>query len=502
MKNLELQVLDFLSSCCCCRATLYMALLLWLLWQILVKNIWRKKSSNSNGAKLVPPAGSRGLPFIGETIQFMTAINGDKGFYDFVHLRRLKYGNCFKTNLFGETHVFISSTESAKTVLNNESGRFTKKYIRSIAKLVGPESLLCASHQHHKLLRSHFNHLFSTSSLSLLVTQFDALVVHSLSTWKHKSSIIVLHEALKITLKAMCKMLMSLESNDDELEILQNDVSLVCEAMLAFPLSLPFTRFCKGLQARKRIMKMLQKIISDRRRGLTECDREDFLNHLLSRNGKSCSDEDENFLTDEQLKDNILTMIIAGQDTTASAITWMVKYLDDNTEVLNLLREEQLSAAKNRITTSPRLSLEDLSNMPYAAKVVKESLRMASIVPWLPRLLLEDCELQGYKIKKGWSINIDVKSVHFDPSLYTEPYNFNPSRFDEEANKPYSFLAFGSGGRTCLGINLAKAMMLVFLHRLVNTYRWEVTDRDARIEKWALFSRLRSGCPIRVMSLK
>lgn len=57
---------------------------------------------------------------------------------------------------------------------------------------------------------------------------------------------------------------------------------------------------------------MLQKIISDRRKGLVNCDREDFLNHLLSMNGKSCNDEDQNFLTDEQLKDNILTMIIAG----------------------------------------------------------------------------------------------------------------------------------------------------------------------------------------------
>lgn len=111
-----------------------------------------------------------------------------------------RYGNCFKTNLFGGTHVFISSTESSKRVLSNESaGRFTKKYLRSIAKLVGPESLLCASHEkQHKLLRSHFNPLFSTNSLSLLVTQFDQLVLQNLATWKHQSSIIVLHQALKV----------------------------------------------------------------------------------------------------------------------------------------------------------------------------------------------------------------------------------------------------------------------------------------------------------------
>ncbi|KAI5656088.1 hypothetical protein M9H77_24881 [Catharanthus roseus] len=384
-----------------------------------------------------------------------------EGMYLRIEVGLFLFGNCFKTNLFGETHVFVSSTESAKKVLSNESGKFTKKYIRSIGELVGTQSLLCASHQHHKMLRSHLNPLLSTSSLSNFVIQFDELIVESLSEWKHRDCIILLDEALKITLKAICKMLMSQPSEDQELEILQNDVSHVCKAMLSFPLNLPWTRFYKGLQARKRIMKMLQKIINDRRGSDIHDDHGDFLQHLLM-NGNG------GFLTDEQLKDNILTMIIAGQDTTASAITWMAKYLDDNIEVQNLLREEQLSVSK-RLTAS-NLSLEDLSNMPYAAKVVKESLRMASIVPWLPRLPLEDCELQGYKIKKGWSVNIDVKSVHFDPELYSDPYKFNPSRFDDEP-KPYSFLAFGSGGRTCLGLNLARAMMLVFLHRLVTTYR-------------------------------
>lgn len=109
-----------------------------------------------------------------------------------------RYGNCFKTNIFGQTHVFISSTEATKKILSNEKGNFTKRYIKSIAKLVGDQSLLCASHQYHKSIRSQLSNLFSTTSLSTMVRQFDELTINNLSTWHKKSSIIILHEALKV----------------------------------------------------------------------------------------------------------------------------------------------------------------------------------------------------------------------------------------------------------------------------------------------------------------
>lgn len=161
---------------------------------LLLKILWY--NTGKTPAKI--PAGNRGIPVIGETIQFMAAINSNKGFYDFIKIRRLKYGNCFKTNIFGQTHVFISSTEATKKILNNEGGNFTKRYIKSIANLVGEQSLLCASHHQHKLIRSHLSSLFSTTSLSTMVRQFDELTVNNLSTWHKKSNIIILHEALKV----------------------------------------------------------------------------------------------------------------------------------------------------------------------------------------------------------------------------------------------------------------------------------------------------------------
>lgn len=111
-----------------------------------------------------------------------------------------RYGRCFKTNIFGETHVFVSTATSTKTILNNDSGKFSKRYIRSIAQLVGDQSLLCASHQQHTHIRGHLSNFFSTCSLSAFIQQFDELIVKSLLDWEHRGTVVVLDEALKVIL--------------------------------------------------------------------------------------------------------------------------------------------------------------------------------------------------------------------------------------------------------------------------------------------------------------
>ncbi|XP_043713164.1 abscisic acid 8'-hydroxylase 2 [Telopea speciosissima] len=473
------------------------------MWLVVTKVFMRRMSwhhhhHHRKSTQGIPP-GSLGFPLIGETLDFLAANRSNKGLYDFVHTRRLRYGSsCFKTNIYRRTHIFLSSIKSAKTILmSKDEVNFSKRYMRSIAELVGKESLLCASPQgHHRLLRGRLSALFTTNVVSLFVQRFDHLVLTTLSQWEHTPTVVVLHDALSMTFKAMCKMLMNLE-DPGEVETLQKDVAQVCEAMVAIPLKLPYTRFYKGLKARRRIMERLRKMIEQRRKGLEE--HEDFIQALLVGGEESTSSDNASPLTDTQIQDNILTMIIAGQDTTASAMAWMVKYLDENQDVQDKLRAEQLQLT-SKATSGSLLTLEDLNEMPYASKVVKESLRMASVVSWFPRVALNDCEVEGFKIKKGWIVNIDAKSIHLDPTVYHDPNKFYPSRFDDES-KPYSFLAFGIGGRTCLGTNLAKAMMLVFLHRLVTTYRWKVIDPDPSLEKWSLFAKLRSGCSVSVMPI-
>ncbi|RLN30172.1 abscisic acid 8' [Panicum miliaceum] len=435
-----------------------------------------------------------------ETLAFVAANGSGMGFYSFVHARHRRHGPpCFRTALFGATHVFVSSPGAARSLLAAEPAGFSKRYVRTVADLLGEHSLLCASHAAHRSLRRAVAPLFNARATASFAAAFDALTLRLMRGWADSSSssssssfvAVVLDAALRVTFEAICDMLVATLPRDAKTQ-LQGDVLAVTRAMLAFPLRLPGTRFHAGLQARRRIMGVLRREIASRRRDGSLRQRGDhgggdmdFLQSLLLRSQQQRSDnDDEALLTDKQIIDNILTLIIA-----------------ENVYIYCLLelitgQSVQLELAPKQHQDSP-LTLQHLSSMELAYKTVKESLRMASIVSWFPRVALEDCQVAGFQINKGWIVNVDARSLHYDPTIYDNPTVFDPSRFNGEDTKPpYSFLVFGAGGRTCLGMNLAKIMMLIFLHRLVTTFRWEMADEDTSLEKWAMFPRLKNGCPI------
>ncbi|KAM1291301.1 hypothetical protein ACFX2H_018227 [Malus domestica] len=108
--------------------------------------------------------------------------------------------------------------------------------------------------------------------------------------------------------------------------------------------------------------------------------------------------------------------------------------------------------------------------------------------------------IAGFEIKKGWRVNIDMTCIHMNPKHLPDPMQFNPSRF-EEMQKPYSYIPFGSGPRSCLGTNMAKATIMMFLHRVVSGYSWTIHDWDPRMEKISFVPRLASGLPITLKAL-
>ncbi|GMN29365.1 hypothetical protein TIFTF001_002395 [Ficus carica] len=444
---------------------------------------WRRISSTERAH--IP--GRLGLPFLGETISFLSATNSTKGCYDFVRLRRLRHGKWFKTRIFGKTHVFVPSIEGAKTIFSNDFAQFNKGYVKSMADAVGEKSLLCVPHESHKRIRRLLSDPFSMNSLSDFVQKFDKMLCQRLKKLEEeRKSFVVLDFCMKMTFDAMCNMLMSI-TDDSLLRKIEKDCTDVSNAMLSFPFMIPGTRYYRGIKAREHVMETFREMIARRRSG-TEAP-EDFLQSMLEKESLPPGEK----LDDSELLDNLLTMIIAGQTTTAAAMMWSVKFLDENREAQDRLREEQMSIARNK-PVGASLTPEDISKMSYGSKVVKETLRMSNVLLWFPRVA------RGYAIRKGWHVNIDATCIHYDPDLYPQPLQFNPSRFDE-MQKPYSFIPFGAGPRTCLGINMAKVTMLVFLHRLTSEYKWTVDDLDGSLEKKAHIPRLRSGCPITLRPL-
>ncbi|XP_062143536.1 abscisic acid 8'-hydroxylase 1-like [Alnus glutinosa] len=447
---------------------------------------WRRfVSTEKKGHEI--PAGRLGLPFLGETFSFLSATNSTRGCYDFVRLRRLWHGKCFKTRIFGKIHVFVPSTEGARRVFANDFVDFNKGYVKSMADAVGEKSLLCVPHESHRRIRRLLSDPFSMKSLSKFVKEFDKMLLERLKNFEAGKSLVVLDFSMKLTFDAMCKMLLSI-TDESLLGDIERDCTSISNAMISFPIAIPGTRYYKGIKARKRLMETFRDIITRRRSGKESPP--DFLQSMIQRDSYPPDEK----LDDSEIMDNLLTLIVAGQTTTAAAMMWSVKFLDENKEAQDRLREEQLSIFRNK-PEGALVTLEDLNNMSYGSKVVKETLRMSNVLLWFPRVALNDCTIAGFEIKKGWHVNIDATCIHYDPDLFKDPMQFNPSRFDE-MQKPYSHIPFGSGPRTCLGMNMAKVTMLVFLHRLTSGYKWTVDDLDTCLEKKAHIPRLRSGCPI------
>ncbi|XWS45462.1 hypothetical protein CRYUN_Cryun15aG0138700 [Craigia yunnanensis] len=332
--------------------------------------------------------GQLGLPFLGETFSFFSASYSTKGCYDFVRQRRKWYGKWFKTRILGKTHVFVPSIEGAKTILSNDFVHFNKSYVRSMADATGEMSVFSVPHKIHTRIRRLLSDPFSISSLSKFVGKFDKMLCERLDKLeKSGKSFRVIDFSLKITFDAICNMLMSVTENP-LLEQIEKDCHDVSNSMLSIPLMIPGTRYYKGMNGRKKLNETFGSMIAKRRSGVEYFD--DFLQSMVERDSYPADEK----LSDQEIIDNLITLILAGQTTTASAMMWCVKFLDENKEVLDRLREEQLSIARNK-PEGASLTHEDLNDMPYGFKVVKETLRMANVLIWLPRVAMNDCIIDG-----------------------------------------------------------------------------------------------------------
>jgi cytochrome P450 len=423
--------------------------------------------------------GSLGWPIIGESFSFISEFSSPSGIFSFMNKRQQRYGKVFKTLVLGRFTVFMTGREASKILLAGRDGMVSLNLFYTGQQVLGPTSLLQTTGEAHKRLRRLIAEPLSIDGLKKYFHFINTLSIEILENW-HGRRVLVLEEASTFTLKVIGNMIMSLEPTGEEQEKFRENFKLISSSFASLPFKIPGTAFHRGIKARDRMYSMLDSIISRRRNG--DGFEQDFLGSLIMKHSKAKGreDDDEDKLTDEQLKDNILTLLVAGHDTTTAALTWLIKFLGENPLVLERLREEHkhIQATKN---DGPNLTWSGVNDMPYTAKVVSETLRRATILPWFSRKAAQDFEIDGYQIKKGWSVNLDVVSIHHDPEVFPNPQQFDPSRFDVPL-KPFSFIGFGSGQRMCPGINLAKLEISIFIHHLVCRYKWRPLEKDDAVQ--------------------
>ncbi|XP_020198674.2 abscisic acid 8'-hydroxylase 3-like [Aegilops tauschii subsp. strangulata] len=424
-----------------------------------------------------------GWPVVGDTFAFIAAFSNLAGILRFLRERQARYDKVFKTYVLGRTTVFMTGREAAKILLSGKDGVVSLNLFYTGKQVLGPTSLLTTNGDEHQQLRRLIAQPLSMDALRKHFAFIDGLAVQILGS--RASRMLVLDEASQFMLKVIANMLVSLEPEGPEQEEFRaNFKAMISSSFTSLPLKLPGTTFHRGLGGRNRMYAMLDAVIACRRAGEV---REYFLQTLLMKYtrgqqaGAASDPAEEEKLADAQLKDNILTLLVAGHDTTTAGQTWLVKFLGENPEVLAKLREEQMAIrAAHDGDDTQHLWWSDLSSMSYTTKVMNETLRRATILPWYSRKASQDFSIDGFQVAKGASVNLDVVSIHHDVAVFADPERFDPDRFDGSL-KPYSFLGFGSGPRMCPGMSLAKLEICVFAHHLVCTYDWKALEDDASV---------------------
>nr|APZ88353.1 cytochrome P450 CYP716A244 [Eleutherococcus senticosus] len=438
--------------------------------------LFYKSKSGSPGALPLPP-GKTGWPVIGESFEFLST--GWKGHPEkFIFDRLAKYSsNVFRTSLLGQPAAVFCGAACNKFLFSNENKLVQAWWPDSVNK-VFPSSTQTSSKEEAIKMRKLLPNFLKPEALQRYVGIMDQIAKkHFESGWENKKEVSVFPLAKNYTFWIACKVFLSVEEPTQVAKLLE-PFNAIASGIISVPIDLPGTPFNSAIKSSKIIRDKLLGIIKQRKIDLGEgkaSPTQDILSHMLL-----TSDENGKFMTEGDIADKILGLLIGGHDTASSACTFVVKFLAELPEIYEGVYKEQMEIAKSK-KPGELLSWEDIQKMKYSWNVACEVLRLAPPLQGAFREVLTDFSYNGFSIPKGWKLYWSANSTHRNSEVFPEPLKFDPSRFEGAGPPPYSFVPFGGGPRMCPGKEYARLEILVFMYHVVKRFKWEKVIPDEKI---------------------
>jgi cytochrome P450 len=250
----------------------------------------------------------------------------------------------------------------------------------------------------------------------------------------------------------------------------------------------PPSKYRRYQAARSVLQGAVEHVISERRRNPSE--RSDLLSMLML----ARDEETGEGMTDEQLRVEVTTFLLAGQETTSLALTWTWYLLSQHADVRRRLDEEIDGALCGRLP-----GFGDLGKLPYTRMVIDEAMRLYPPAWAFSRQALADDELGGFHLPRGWLAFVVPFVLHRLPAYWPDPETFNPERFSSEqsATRPkFVYLPFGAGPRQCIGNQFALIEAHLVVATLAQGYHLHLVPKH-KVEPWPLITlRPRHGMPM------
>jgi cytochrome P450 len=284
-----------------------------------------------------------------------------------------------------------------------------------------------------------------------------------------------------ITFEVILAAVFGLEDDARRAALSERLIEVLATTRSPFALGMTLDR-ARSLPRFRRIARMLDEsdeimfaVIADRRTDPELESREDILSMLVA-----ARFDDGSAMSDAEVRDQLMTLLLAGHETTATALAWAFDLLFRAPGKLARLREE----------------LEAGRGHEYLDAVVKETLRLRPVVPFVGRQLKEATELGGYDLPAGTDVMPTILLAHTRPDVYPDPYEFRPERFLEDSPETFGWIPFGGGTRRCIGAAFAEFEMRIVLSTILRlaTLR-PATDRPERVVRRNVTLSPRGGTP-------
>ncbi len=369
---------------------------------------------------------------------------------------RKRYGRVFRSNdsIAGEL-FHIADRDLVEEMFKWKPASYEVAEPRqTMEPVVGPASLLLLDGDRHMRMRKLMLPPFHGQAIAHYAELIEEITDREIDKWGPGETIRTRTVAQEITLEVMIRTVFGVSDPVRIAELKRrlprlssiNPVLLVMQKDLG-PLS-PWGRFVRN---RDRVDEILYEEIGGRRDDPGHDEHDDILSLLLS-----ARDEDGEPLTDRELRDELITILLAGHETTATSIGWAFE---------RLLRTP---SALERLTAEVKAG----ESSEYLDATIKEALRVRPVVTEVFRSPTEPTELGGYLFESGSQLAASIALLQWDPDLYPpDPLAFRPERFLEGAPEPYTWIPFGGGVRRCIGASFAMLEMKVAIARILTRAR-------------------------------
>lgn len=379
----------------------------------------------------------------------------------FMHSCAATYGNAFTIRFIATPPmVFVSEPDAIRQVFTGDPANLQAGRANRILKpIVGSNSILMLDGARHKRERKLLMPPFHGRRMHLYSQVMCEIVDRSIDSWPTGASFPIHPQMQEITLDIILRAVFGV-AEGERLRQLRRWMVEALRMAGRNPLLL-VTAWSRLTRIRQEIDRLLYGEIARRKLASRE-DSSDVMTLLVA-----ARDEEGRPMSDEEIRDEMVTMLVAGQETTATSLAWAIYALLQNPEAMAAARAEvaQVIGEGQRL---PAPSPEQIAALEYLDAVIKETARLHPVVPIVVRRLERETPIGDHMIQAGNIVAPCIYLTHRRPDLWPEPEKFNPERFVGRRIDPNTFFPFGGGTRHCLGAAFATYEMKVVLARLLS----------------------------------